>query len=916
MKRTRRKSILRGIRGSLNRFLSILFIVALGSGFMAGLAATSPDMYAAADGFMDDCDWYDVDVKSTLGLTDDDAAAIAELGCAETVMPARVMDMELALGDEAYTSRVYATLDADGDSVLNKVVLTDGRMPQSAGECVIQATAGRYFDGSVKIGNTLTLLKSGSNYDTVKELVTRESLRVVGLVESPMSISVTADASAAGSGSVALSVYTTADFYNFDYYTDIYFTLRGAKELDAFGDEYSELRSSAADETEGIAGERERIRTGELREEAQDAIDELESLLEAVEDVAAVRVALGEDTAARLRLNGMTAALLAQKAPELADMLNRTQQAVAEQLEREQEVPALPEKLRERISDSERRLEDIRDAVWIVRTREDSAGFSAYKSNVGKVAALSKIFPVFFFMVALLVALTTMTRLVEERRGQIGTLKALGFGNGQVLGEYLLYSLLSSALGCALGFGVGFRLFPRAISSAYGMMFTLPRIQTPFRLNIALWVAPVTVGSILLATLWACWSEFRACPAELMRPKAPAAGKRIWLEHIPFIWKRISFTHKVTCRNLFRYKKRLFMTVIGVAGCSALLVTGFGLRDSINDIVDKQFGELYRYELGVTLKNEEAARSDELLKILNDGEKIADWMPFEENAGKVVLRDGSEKIYICVPEDAARLDEFILLRDRRTGETVAEPENGAVLTEKLCETLGLNIGDSVTLETSGGYRGEVTVAGITENYVSSYAYISAEDYRSAFGMEPEFTTLLCRLPEGADAGAVTAELMAEDGVIHVSSSVTLRDNFNESIKSIDGVVLVLILAAGLLSMVVLYNLTNVNICERRKELATIRVLGFHKREVERYIFRETNILSIIGTITGLFVGIWLHSFVVRTVEVDMVMFGRTIYPLSYLFAFAISMLFTLLVNRVMRRQIRRVDMVEAMKAND
>ena len=291
-------------------------------------------------------------------------------------------------------------------------------------------------------------------------------------------------------------------------------------------------------------------------------------------------------------------------------------------------------------------------------------------------------------------------------------------------------------------------------------------------------------------------------------------------------------------------------------------------------------------------------------------------MAFEENTGKVVLKDGSEQIRICVPEDMSRLDEFILLRDRKTGDTVPSPGSGAVLTEKLCETLGLEIGDSVTLETPDGYRGEVEVVGITENYVSSYAYLSAETYRSAFGLEPKFTTLLCGLHEGADSEAVTEELMAESGVIHVSSSLTLRDNFNKSIKSIDGVVLVLILAAGLLSIVVLYNLTNVNICERRKELATIRVLGFHKKEVERYIFRETNILSILGTVVGLFVGIWLHSFVVRTVEVDMVMFGRTIYPLSFLFAFAISMLFTLLVNRVMRRQIHGVDMVEAMKAND
>ncbi len=916
MKRTRRKNVLRGIRGSLNRFLSILFIVALGSGFMAGLAATSPDMYATADKFMDDCGWYDIDVKSSLGLTGDDVSAIEALDCTETAMPARVMDLELAAGEDSYTARVYATLDDNGGSELNRMTLTEGRYPENSGECVVQTTAGRYFDGELDIGSTLTLLKSGSDYETVRELTAGEELTVVGFVESPMSISVTADASTAGSGAVGLSVYTTGDYFTFDYYTDIYFTLRGARELDTFGEEYSELRTGAVEQTENIAAERERARTDEVRGEAEEQLDRLGAALEAVEDAIAVRRALGEDTAGRLRLNGMAAALLAQSAPELSALLTQTQQAVTEQLQGAQELPALPDTLKKQIADGEKRLDELEDAVWIVRTREDSAGFSAYKSNVGKVAALSKIFPVFFFMVALLVALTTMTRLVEENRGQIGTLKALGFSNGQVLGEYLLYSLLSSALGCALGFGVGFRLFPRAISSAYGMMFTLPQTQTPFRLSIALWVAPVTVGSILLATLWACWSEFCACPARLMQPKAPAAGKRIWLEHIPFVWKRIPFTHKVTCRNLFRYKKRLFMTIIGVAGCSALLVTGFGLRDSINDIVDKQFGELYRYELSVRLSSAGAVNDGGIAAILNDPDKISDWMAFAEETGKLIERGGSEQIHICVPEDASRLGEFIALRDRKTGEAVAAPDDGVVLTEKLCETIGVREGDEVTLEAADGRRGTVRIDGITENYVSSYAYMTAETYERVFGGRPELTTVLCCLPENADPEAETLELMAERRVVHASASQTLRDNFDESIKSIDGVVLVLILAAGLLSMVVLYNLTNVNICERRKELATIRVLGFHRREVERYIFRETNVLSVLGTIVGLFVGIWLHSFVVRTVEVDMVMFGRSIYPLSFVLAFAISMIFTLLVNRVMSRQIRRVDMVEAMKAND
>ena len=516
-------------------------------------------------------------------------------------------------------------------------------------------------------------------------------------------------------------------------------------------------------------------------------------------------------------------------------------------------------------------------------------------------------------MVALLVALTTMTRLVEENRTQIGTLKALGFSNVEILGEYMFYSLLSSALGCILGFSVGFRLFPKAISSAYAMMFTLPEVTTSVRHDIVLWVAPVTVGSILLATLWACWSEFRACPAKLMQPKAPAAGKRIWLEHLPFIWKRLSFTHKVTCRNLFRYKKRFFMTVIGVAGCSALLVTGFGLRDSINDIVNKQFGEIYLYQMNVLTDGE--MLSDDLVKYLDDKEVFDGWLPYSDESGKVMANGKSESANIEVPSDVSDFGSFISLRNRKTKEKLTLSDDGAVLTEKLCETLGVTVGDSVTLQNSDGREAEMKVIGITENYLTSFAYVAPGGYANAFGKSADFRHLLCMVGNAA-TDAVSEKLLGFDNVLYVNASQSLKDNFADSIKSIDGVIFVLILSAGLLCMVVLYNLTNVNICERRKELATIRVLGFHPGEVSRYIFRETDALSLIGSAAGLFAGIWLHSFVVRTVEVDQVMFGRSIYPLSFVFALAISLLFTFIVDLIMRKQIRSVDMVEAMKSND
>lgn len=906
VKKTRAKNIFRGIRGSLNRFLSILFIVALGSGFMAGLAATSPDMYATADRYMDEYNWYDLDIKSTLGFSNDDLLAIRDENGIAYAQGARVVDTVLkASDDEAYTSRVFGILDKNGNTVINRARLKEGRMPENDDECVIQPVSGRYFAGNLKIGDELSVSADGARSDRLK---------IVGFVESPMCISLISEPSSVGTGKITLDIYVHTDFFEYDYFTDVFVMLEGAKALDTFGDEYSCLSSDHTEALKQLAGGRLAIRETELKNGIETQIEQLEAVRNALNEAGAAGSALSKDTVTRLKENAVVISAISQSDPALAKLLGDTQTAVCDAL-KSTEPPDESgiKKLDDAIAVLREKITEIDGGAWLVRTRDDSAGYSSYDSNVGKVAALSKIFPVFFFMVALLVALTTMTRLVEENRTQIGTLKALGFSNVEILGEYMFYSLLSSALGCILGFSVGFRLFPKAISSAYAMMFTLPEVTTSVRHDIVLWVAPVTVGSILLATLWACWSEFRACPAKLMQPKAPAAGKRIWLEHLPFIWKRLSFTHKVTCRNLFRYKKRFFMTVIGVAGCSALLVTGFGLRDSINDIVNKQFGEIYLYQMNVLTDGE--MLSDDLVNYLDDKEVFDGWLPYSDESGKVMANGKSESANIEVPSDVSDFGSFISLRNRKTKEKLTLSDDGAVLTEKLCETLGVTVGDSVTLQNSYGREAEMKVIGITENYLTSFAYVAPGGYANAFGKSADFRHLLCRVGNAA-TDAVSEKLLGFDNVLYVNASQSLKDNFADSIKSIDGVIFVLILSAGLLCMVVLYNLTNVNICERRKELATIRVLGFHPGEVSRYIFRETDALSFIGSAAGLFAGIWLHSFVVRTVEVDQVMFGRSIYPLSFVFALAISLLFTFIVDLIMRKQIRSVDMVEAMKSND
>lgn len=899
-----------------------MFIVALGAGFMAGLAATSPDMYQTADDYMDEYALYDVNVKSTIGFDVSATDKFAALDCVDELQSAKVLDMVMRSGQSSYTSRIMSILSADYDgddpkqaTKLNKFVLTEGRLPHADDECVIQSPSARYLGGALNIGDVIELSDENSNYATLASQMKYTSLKVVGVVQSPRCVSITHEPTTVGTGTIVLDVYTRDNLFTFDYLTDFYVTLKGAKAMDTFSDEYDNLVADCVEKLTVVADECVASRKESLLADAQKSVDTLTTAVEAYFDALVAGKTLNEDAVDRAEQLKQAADGLGNGA--LSDILGKTAAAIKQGANGDNQAAlnALGY-YRQAVEEARAQLQTVSSARSLSLTRDDLLSFSTYASNVGKVAALSKVFPVFFFSVALLVALTTMTRLIEENRGQIGTLKALGYGNWQILGEYMMYGLLASVVGCVLGLVVGFKLFPAAIASAYSMMFTVPTCVTPFRWDIVAWVAPITVGSILLATLWACWGEFVSRPTELMRPKAPQAGKRIWLEHISFVWKRLSFTHKVTCRNLFRYKKRLVMTIIGVAGCSALLLTGFGLRDSVNDIVDKQFGEVFKFKLMVTANDESWTADEQLLQRLAQSD-VSDYLPVCQIS--VTAKNGNKKdtFSLCVPhpDNVSDFDKFVSLRTRKGGKEVPFPhDDGVVLTEKLCETLGLRVGDQVTLDYDG-VTTTTTLVGITENYVQSYGYMSARTYENIFGDLPKYTTIFVN-SDTTDENQLIADIMDSKSVLYVNSVATLRDNFNKSIGSINGVIMVLIVSAGLLSAVVLYNLTNVNICERRKELATIRVLGFHKNEVHRYIFRETNVLSFLGSLVGLVLGVILHAFVVKTVEIDQVMFGRDIYFLSYVLAVGISVVFTLLVDLVMRRPIDKVDMVEAMKSNE
>ena len=612
-----------------------------------------------------------------------------------------------------------------------------------------------------------------------------------------------------------------------------------------------------------------------------------------------------------------------QYADGLAELEEGRQELIDGQKEYEDAKAEAEQELadgKEEILDAESEVREIEKGKWLLGDRSDNTSFSSYGDNADKIAAIATVFPVFFFLVAALVALTTMTRMVEEERGQVGTMKALGYTRGQIAAKYILYALTASLAGSGVGMLIGMQLFPRIILSAYNIMYDLPDLLTPFNWGFGLLATGAAVACTLLATLNACWAELREQPASLMLPKAPKAGKRILLEHIGPVWRRLRFTHKVTARNLFLYKKRFFMTVVGIAGCTALLVTGFGLQDSISDIVEKQFDELAHYQMLVSLQDESALDGRDLAAILNDETKVTGHLAVSQQDATVVPEEGGEEdnLYIVVPSDTEAMTEYFTFRQRTTGETVPFEEGSVVISEKLAERHDLSVGDAITVENADGDEASFTITGVCENYIYHYLYMSEDVYRDAFGEEPETNLLYCRLAEGVDTPEAedelaTALLKCRD-IAGAQFTHEITASFRQSLDSINYIVVVLIIAAGALAFVVLYNLTNINITERSKELATIKVLGFYDGEVGAYIYRETSMLTLIGTVCGLVFGIALHTFVIRTAEVDMVMFGRSIYPMSFVWSALLTIAFSLLVNLVMYRKLKNISMVESMKA--
>lgn len=827
------KNLLREIKRTFTKFLSIFAICALGVAFFAGIRATSPDMKEAGDRLYNTYNLSDISVISTSGLTADNIRDLESIEGIQAVRASLFVDaMARGTGEKEKNLRLYSMpiklkseyaplidlipdygIDTSPEYEMNGVEIVSGRMPLNDTEIALDNT----LEGSLvkQLGDEITLTTSGGTV----------TLRVVGFIRSPMYISMfergtssigngTSDGFAYASGNAISSLGTKLPVMSLlnTYYTRADIVISGKEGLSAYSDEYDALVNEVTDRIEDYAS--------------------------------------------------------------------------------------------------------TQSGTWYIQDRSGNPGYSDYSENTDRIAAVGDVFPLIFFIVAALVCLTTMTRMVEEQRIEMGTMKALGYGGWQIAMKYAVYAMSACISGGVMGAIIGFKLFPYVIMKGYSIMYYLGKLETPYRADIAFMAIAAMAVCTAAATFSACYASLKEVPATLMRPKAPKAGRRVLLEKIPFIWKKLSFTSKVTVRNLFRYKKRFFMSVIGIAGSGALLVTAFGLNDSIFGIIEKQFGDIWQMDVQAYVY--EAMPLADMQELLgkNPANDDFDSVMFCLDSQMECKNGGKSQsgVHLLGVESAESMAGRINLHNG--GAPVTLDDSGVVVTAKLAETLSIKAGDEINMRT-GGEDHLMRVIGVADNYVYHYVYITAAYYETVFGKAMLYNGFMGNLKDGLTdetMDAMSTQLLSDSRMYTVRTIESIYASVWDSLSILNYVVLVLILGSGMLTFVVMLNLTNINIGERMRELATLRVLGFYDKEMYAYIFRENNALSVIGAFVGLVFGKIMHLFVIRTCEVDMVMFVRSAKPLSYVYAFALTIVFSLIVNLLMRPKVRAIDMVESLKS--
>lgn len=1129
------KEIIKGFK----RFISILLIVLLGVGFFAGIKATSPDMKLTLDKYFDDKNVMDIQVISTLGLTNEDITELKKLTEIENAEGTYQTDAIVTAGDK----QVVVKLESLTNSI-NNLQVTNGRLPENQNECVVEEN---FLIGTeYKIGDSIKIQLENITDDDGNDIsvLKTNDLQIVGTVKSPMYISTDRGTTKLGSGVINYYLYVSSDNINTNIYTNIYLTVKNAKDLKCYDDKYEDLVKQAENKIEEIADARKEARYNQLYDKAnqkfqdaknefetqkadgekqlQDAENEINSAKQEIENgrtqiganrakannefnnagkqlqeakntiqqnendfnikkqeaekqISEYETSLNELKQIQTQYNNLKTILSTSKAQlenlkkqleELENEANRTSantklqnqsnyknatstlqkgsnniqnqtneqtnnvdeentndekieelkkqinelnesiskieagimvidkqlelqgitdinqtvsstekaiQTAKKELENgqkqidsakaeiqnqeeklnntksstyaqlnsaekkldesekqieeaEAELAKSREEFNTKIADAEKKLDDAEEEVnsierptWYILNREQNAGYVSYMQDTDRVANLAQVFPIVFFIVATLISLTSMTRMVEEQRVQIGTLKALGYNKLQIASKYIVYATLATVIGGELGLSVGFYILPKVIGDIYAMVYDVPEIILEYNMTFATAGMISAMVCTIGATLISCYKTLKQKPATLMRPKAPKPGKRVLLERITFIWKRLNFTKKVTARNIFRYKKRFMMTIIGVGGCTALIIAGFGLRDAISSMIPSQYGKIDLYNASVTLKdeykNEDLENIDNILK---DYKNVQEVLNVNVQSVTIDKNNNNQSIQLIIPQNVENLSKFIVLQSRlNNDEKYALDDTGVIITEKLSKLLDIKVGDEIKILNSDDKACSVKVNAITENYIYHYIYMTPNLYNQLYDTRIGYNVVYVNSEDMSENEEDTLgkEILTNSSYI---SGVTFMSNteniFAEVMNNMDMVVWILIISAGLLAFVVLYNLLNANITERVRELATIKVLGFYDKEVYDYISRETIILTILGMLVGIGGGYFLTLYIIKTCEIDMLMFNPQITVWSYLFGILITTLFAIIVNIITYFSLKKIDMIESLKS--
>ena len=955
-----KRTILRTIKKTMGRYVAILAIIALGVGFLIGLRVTEDAMRKTADKYLGDLQLYDYRLISTLGLVEEDVEAFQKLEGIETAVGSVSADVIVKKNDGA-DAVLHAHTLLDG---LNGLDVREGRLPQKADECVLDA----HNFPNYKPGSTIRL--SDINSEETFDSFAYDEYTVVGLVDSPEYMNFNRGTTALTGGKVTGYIYLLPDGFTTDYHTEIYLKLSGTHEI--YSDEYETALDTVRTSVETLLEERAEIRFRGIYEEAEAEIDDAaETLKEKKAELADAQKEVDEgwntyrtkrDEAlktledskkklddARTKLDEAKKSLKEAKEspyaalPEIQENL-RMQEAVLQQseadyeknkaayeqavtdaekefCEAEQELQdalkkiddAKPEmaEAEEEIQEAREKLEELEKPTVYALDRSSNFGYMSFQNDISIVSGVAKVFPIFFFLVAALVCITTMTRMVSEQRTQNGVLKALGYSNFAVASQYLFYAGSASVLGCFIGFFLGSRFMPLALWEVYQIMYTIARPVT-FVLD---WVqfavcTMLYLVCVLGVTYLVCHKDLKESAAGLMRPEAPSAGKRIFLEYMGFLWKRMKFLHKVSARNILRYKKRMFMMIIGIGGCMALLLTGFGIRDSIQPILEYQYGEISCYDATVSFRNELTEGGIEQFKDSVKG--FASDSVFVHTESMDAIMEAAEKSVDIVAYDED-MSEFIKLHRGKTD--IAWPGSGeAVINYGVAQKLNLKVGDELRLRDKEYKEMTVTVTGIYDNYIGDIVYLSEETYLEGFGIQPSANTAYLVFADDMDAHNAGAEILNIENVASLSLVADMKTRVGDMLSSLDYIVLIVLVCAGALAFIVLYNLTNITITERTREIATLKVLGFHRGEQNAYVFRENIILTIISAICGIPFGIALLQYTMSQIKIDGMYFGCRLNITSCILSLVITLFFTVAVDLAMTSKTRRINMAEAMKA--